>query len=354
MRAGPSNEEDCYWRNDKKPMRKMRRLCLHIGVLLLLLCETGIASERNDSHVQKHSAEKDTTTLLQWVDEAHAHISQGVLSMSKGIDGLFGDEHLDKDSDHSCIAILPSIEFAKNDKPDMGFPVHLKLAFPHLEDRFQLFLDAMLKEEKSSKQEELNDEKETGKEDEEEKPRLIFGFQYKILQKAREWVTLGGDINIRADKEVPWTKGWFRKRVDFDQWFVQLTQYLLWYRENSWGEKSRIDVERWLNQATIFETTSQATWSEYTEGLDFSQSFRLHHRLSPDWSIALKFSADGHTKPTVAVDKWRTALTMRHRLYKNWLFVEVEPELEFLREDHFTLNSLLTCHVEMRFGDVSW
>ena len=89
---------------------------------------------------------------------------------------------------------------------------------------------------------------------------------------------------------------------------------------------------------------------EENEGVQLVQVLSFRKRLSNNRAIGLELSGEGHTDPSTVMDKYKTTLTYRQRLYRNWAFIVVEPEAQFLREDHFKLNPAIMLNLEIRFG----
>ncbi len=330
-----------------------------IGIFPLLLISSLpiFASVKQNSNCQKATFSESIETkapVIKWIDRAHAHLSRGLLKTSERVDALFGDDQHDEDMPHSQFRLITSAKIAEDEKPEISFPIRVNLILPRLQSRLQLFVDTILQEEKNSdlvntEKIPVNSEEDDNADDGND---ITVGVQYRILQKARKWMTLGASLNVRSDENTPFGKLWLKKVFDFGPWVVRVTQSALWFKEGGWGERSHLDIERQINHNMFFRTTSKATWSPTSEGMNLAQSFDFHRHVSQNWAIALKFSGKSHTKPAAVVDKYMTSLTLRRQIYKNWLFFEVEPEAQFLRENDFEFTPLITFDFEIRFGDV--
>jgi hypothetical protein len=337
-------------------MNQTRLIGIGILLLLLLLNPPTFASVKQDEGCQEETASERVDTkppIMKWVDRAHGGLSRGLLETSERVDALFGDEQYDEDIQHSQFRLTTSAKIAEGERPDLSFPVHVNLVLPQLQDRLQLFVDTILHEDEHS---DLVDTETSHKHREEDKDEngndITVGIQYRILQKARQWLCLGASVNVRSDESRPLGKLWLKKAFNFEPWVLRVTQYGLWFKEGGWGETSRVDIERRITQNMFSRMTSKATWTPNSEGMNLAQSFFFHSHVSQNWAIALEFSGKGHTKPALVADKYLTSITLRRRLYKNWLFFEVEPQAQFLREEDFELTPLIIFNFEMRFGDI--
>lgn len=336
-------------------MNRAEWICLQMFILILMLSKAVFASAEKELDSQEYKYPEDAgmrKTFVKWVDKTHTQISKGILNSSERFDALFGEKHFDEEIQNTQIKFTTSMEIAESEDPELRFPVHINLALPQLQNRLQLFVDAMLKEEEKSENVGTNTVANYGEDDENDETNIMVGIQYKILQKARQWLTLGIGIKVHSNDKAPLGKLWARKVFDFDPWALRLTQYVLWFKDDGWGETSRIDIDKRISHSMFLRMTSKVIWSKKSEGVGLAQSFWLRQRLSKNWAIALELSGSGHIEPAAVADKYMTKLALRRRIYKNWLFFEVEPKAQFLREDGFELSPLITFNFEIRFGNV--
>ena len=290
---------------------------------------------------------KPDTPDGKWVDKAHEEISKRIIQTSKRIDGFFGDERVEEEEADSQIKITTSVTISEGENLELTFPLSVKLALPHLKNRWHLMIDTLLKEDDD---EELEDQNE----DEDETNDVTVSVRYKIREQTRRWISMSNGIKIHSDNIIePFSKLRGRRIFDFDPWALRLTQYVFWFEDDGFGESSRFDIERRIQQKMLFRMTSKATWTEYSHGLEFSQIISLRKQLSNNRAIGLTLSGEGYTSPSTVMDKYAAKLTFRRRLYKNWLFLEVDPGVQFLREDDFELSPLITFNFELRLGNVS-
>lgn len=288
--------------------------------------------------------------IVKWVDVAHKEISKKILGTAHHFDTFFGDERVEEEKQDTQIKVITSVKLTEDWKTEFSFPISINLALPHLENRLQIVAETLLKE-----SEEAEGEAEDGDKDKIDITDISVSLRYKVLEKARQLVNLDGGAKLNPDKFDldtidPFVKFRIRGTSDFDPWALRLTQFIVWLKSEGVSAISRFDLERRIRNTILFRMTGKVIWSEEEEGVQLVQLFSFRKRLSNNRAIGLEFSGEGHTYPSAVMDTYKAKLTYRQRLYRNWAFIAVEPEAQFLREDHFKLNPAIVLNIEIRFG----
>ncbi|WP_228141558.1 hypothetical protein [Marinobacter sp. X15-166B] len=81
-----------------------------------------------------------------------------------------------------------------------------------------------------------------------------------------------------------------------------------------------------------------------------SQNFNFHKQLSNRASLNPRIGALGESKPN-----WRSTaaygdITFRYRLHGDWLFGEIIPAIEFVRENSYKDEASLLLRMELYFS----
>lgn len=327
--------------------------------LILMFSGTAFAVSERSSIPRKGKLPTGTgmgEIIIKWVDIAHAQISKRILKSSERFDAFFGDERIEEETQNTQIKVTTFVEITEGKNPKLTFPLSANLAFPRLKNRWHLAVETLIKEDDGLGDGGSGEGKDDDKaEDDKSKDGVndvTLSVRYKILQKARKWLSLASGVKVKSDQIEPFGKLRSRRVFDSDPWALRLTQFVFWVEGEGWGETSRIDIDRRIRRKMFFRMTSKTTWSENSEGVELTQSFFLRWRVSHLRAIELELSGEGHTEPMMVADKCNAKLTYRRRLYKNWLFFDMEPEAEFLREDNFKLTSLITFKFDFKLGHV--
>ncbi len=288
--------------------------------------------------------------IIKWVDIAHAEISKRILNTAQRFDAFFGDERVEEEKQDSQINITTSVTLTEDQKPEYTFPVSINLTFPRLENKLQLITDTILKESEEGAEE--------GDKDQTKATDITVSLRYKMLEKARQWISLDSGVKIQSDKIdldslEPFVKFRVKGTSDFDPWALRVTQFISWFENEGLSAISRLDLERRIRNNVFFRISSKARWSENEDGIQLAQALLLRQRLSHNRAIGLEVIGEGHTSPMAMVDQYKAKLTYRRRIYKDWVFFAVEPEARFFREDNFKWSPLLMFNLEVTFGKIT-
>jgi hypothetical protein len=328
-----------------RSQRKRWQLGLLSALLLFMLSASAFAESEEQRTQRNHTPSEDdmTETMLHWVNMFHEEISKGILTISERFDKFFGDERIEEERQDSQIHVATRITWAEESDPSMTFPINVDLAFPRLKDRVMIVLDTLLERD--------NDDKEPAEEGEESGDNDVqVKVRYKGLEKDQRWLSLDSGVKIYSDKLVPFGEIRARRMIDYDPWAMRLTQFVLWVEDDGFAETSRLDFERRFGENRFFRTTSAISCDEQTSGLQFTQSLYFRQRISYIRALGLEVSAQGVTSPSIVIDQYSVKLTYRRRIYRNWAYFALEPQLRFLHEDHYQVAPLTSFTLEIRFG----
>ncbi len=314
----------------------MNNINILIPFLLLLSsmaqAEAALSTETNKYPLSTPKVQKKHTML----DCVHYPVSKGVIDIAKRLDSFFRDERVEEEVKQSRVKLRTSIEFSEYESTGFKHSLNVKLTLPQLRNKWQLFIDNLPDELERNT---INlDDTETA-----------AGLQYRLSEKL-EWLTLNGGIKVKS-RPVPFLKLRSKKSFDFDPWAIHGTQFLFWFEDDGFGETSRLDLERRLNHILFFRAVSQATWPEISHGIEWEQIFSLFHRLHQRQALGLTLFAQGPTEPSTVVEEYSATVRYRFSVYRDWLFFEIAPEINFSRENNYKLNPTIHFAVETIFGE---
>lgn len=318
-------------------------------VLLLFMVDNGRFSAAKPSEEYERGAHPPAISTAEWIEKIHARISEGILSASTRFDGFFGDERIQEEQQKTQIRVKVSVKFAEGQRSKISFPISANLSLPNLEDKVQIVVDTLVQKE----DEETTAAKtpSTAEDKTETKPNDVkVSLRYNIVERARRWVNIDGGLKVHSKKLEPFGQIRIRRTFDFHSWASRVTQFVFWYENDGFGTTSRLDIDKQLHPNTFYRMTGNMTWTEGDAGMVFAQSFFLRQQLSHLRSLGIELSGKGHSHPSIVMDEYIAKVSYRRRIYKNWAFVEIAPEMRFLRENDFDLAKWMTMNLEIRLG----
>ncbi len=307
-----------------------------------------VAKEVSEQDGQKQrdvSEEK----ITEFIDNAHSMVSAGVVSTAKWIDAFFASERYD-DEENKTSLLLRFTEFVDEDGEDFKARARVRLRTPNLNKRLRLFfvgeegdvdpgLDAA---EKFEQVFEGTD-----------KDSITAGLLYRYRESVRKNIRLKTGLRFRDGRIVSFVEPRFRWRENFTAWNFYFTQKAGWFSDNGWNAKTRFDLERPLSEYHLIRFALEGNWYEDLEGYFYQTDVQYTHLLGPDkglsyqWHNAFFMDSDSVLNATVL------RLVYRQKVWRDWLSLEIVPQMNYPREKDFEARPGLFVRFEIRFDENS-
>lgn len=163
------------------------------------------------------------------------------------------------------------------------------------------------------------------------------------------------DVGMRWD---PAPDPFVRFRVSKDYPFLtdsifRPAQSVYYEWDDGVGESTRIDLERRLTKQLLVRNRSDLTWSEKTvedgHGAEWDTGLTFFRTFSNLRGVRGEFKMEGDTSPSVIVQRYLLSLRWREAIYSTWLFYEIEPFMEWVKEREFEASPGITFILEINF-----
>ena len=144
-----------------------------------------------------------------------------------------------------------------------------------------------------------------------------------------------------------------RKTWPFDVWQIRFTERVRWYTDIGWESRTRFDFERLFRDDLFFRATTDLRWrkQDYNdEGFRFEAGPTLTQRLRRKAAIDYQWNNVFLTKPNTRLDETVLRLRYRQRIWRKWLFYEVNPQVAFRNDDDFRNTPGIEFRLEASFG----
>jgi len=330
--------------------------CLGICILLvglfqqtpLLAGDTAPGPASADNCAQtpcNEAATANRSRLLSIVDKTHDNISRRLEAAVRGADTFFATDNVFEDTNASYARI--PMDLIVEDDGNVTFKVRVKgkLSLPNTQKRLKLLIESGTTESifddqaASSPPDAITDNdyflsletqlKKTGK----WKIRPAVGLKF-------QW-TPDLFVRLRAIRYFAVTRKWLGR-------FSLTGVYLLDARLQSDGN---LQLSRAIRKDFLFRSTSKLKWTDEKDYSEASQIFSLFQHLSQKANLAYQGGvfADNQAQGW-DVTEYRTWLRYRRLVYRNWLFMDLIPEIRFRQDDDYDPSYLLTLRMEPVFG----
>ena len=283
-----------------------------------------------------------------WYDRGHHSLSEQVIKSGNWFDAFFGDERIEEEVKGTRLRLRTSlkVEEGVDVKPRASF--NLKLALPQLEDRLQIIIDSVRRDEEDTDDTERIENSFGSLEDDFDvsaATRVVLG---KILDSQLDFDV---GMKLKVDQADPFVKLRTKKIFDNDQLAIRVTQFLVWQSGDGFGETTRFDLDTTLSEDRFLRFSTAATWSEVSHGVEFENQLSLYKHLNTSKrAIGLEISTETQTNPG-ELNLVRTLVRYRQRIHRDWMFFEIAPEAQFPEDRDFNFTPRLTFRLDIMYGD---
>jgi hypothetical protein len=284
------------------------------------------------------------------LDKPHEILSRGVETLSRDLDALLGDPNRLYDSTGSTAQLRAHITDFEGGHTEGRAGVNAQISLPNTEDRLKVAIQRGL-ESATETAAERDIRNVTGT-----APGRLSDNDFYVGLKAMAAKFIGvqlsaeGGVRVRSPPD-PYAR--IRAFRDFtvSAWTLRLAETPLWSNADGYSALTETTLDRPLGERWHFRFTSRANWREATHYFDLGQIASLIHTPDPKTSVALDLGAFGPSEPDPKPIFYSIALRARRQAYRDWLYVELTPQLFYPQSSGYRPVASLMLQVEVLFGD---
>ena len=258
---------------------------------------------------------------VNWVDSSHAFATDQAQALTQWMDSFFGNPEDDLDQAESFLRVITETDWDQANGTDFSIRLRGKVQLPRISSRVDLLFSG----------EEDNEEV-----DPDERRRLedSVGVRYNVREGRRS--RFDATVGIASGNLRPGVR--YRSQDTFGQASnYRFTQRVQYESGEGFYSTSQLELNRMLDEDTQVRWVNRGVWGEKTDGVEWRTRASVRHRLARHTRrpIALSYYAAvrGVTRPDSYVKNYRLGVTVRRRVYRDFLFVEIEPAINFRRPD---------------------
>ena len=303
--------------------------------------------------------------FVGYIDRMHATICSRVIGFGLGmdaylaesfrkpppqaktgrIDQFVSDRRLEDDDPGTRLKFSTILKLRDAEGPDVGLRINGKLRLPRFEDRVALVLSSI--DEDDTLLDEL-DRSQTVRSGSDREGTASVRYYIKETRNFKASVDAGLRFHPEPD---PRLKLRLRFHHDFERVTTRFTQSFFWESIDGFGEKSQFDIDQQVPRAYLRRLTTSVLWSEDSDGVEAGQSFSYYKYLSNRRVIGARVGLAGVLEPNMRMDNYTARLIYRKRVHRNWIYLEIEPGVDFPRDRDFQATGFVNVKLDIIFGD---
>jgi len=260
---------------------------------------------------------------------------------ARKLDSFFKRADDPESTGHSTarIRLLLKLQDAEAPAPNAAFSG--KLALPYAENQLHLFVDNM-------RRGALPGDETPNYTDE----SVQVGARWWLLNALRTSLHLEGGIRFHGIPD-PFSQLEFEYERKLDGWLGRFTQDVFYYVKEGAGALTQMDFERAFQNKSLFRSTTAASFTEESNGVEFEQSLSYDLPLpGRGRNLIPSASVFAHKNGSFLMDNYRANVTYRTCFFRPWLILELTPQIEFPRDRDYTFTPSLRIGFEIWLGSL--
>jgi hypothetical protein len=300
------------------------------------------------------------------LDRYHLYLSTRVLRLAESINNVISAT-VRQEEDHesemtrrfygnlltsyqvegSYIRVTPRLIMTEGGDNEYKLDFSTRLRLPHISERLRLYADSY--DTDYDTMEEIFSPRYRQELDAERGEGATTGLAYFFSDRMTRQLSLSTGLRFRPQPS-PKLRLRGRLRKSFDICRADISQSAFWSEQDGFGEKTEFTLERPSGKMHLFRLQSSLVWSELSQGVDWGQSAAYYAHISPRSSAALKLGARGYSHPSWITAQYLVRVGWRKRVHRDWMFLEIEPGLDFFRDDDFHMTPIISIKLEVIIG----
>ena len=345
-------------------MNTKQHFCLLLFVLLVLCVARSDAQiVATVEEVSESIEEQKPATFGSYSERAdfiHAHLATKLDSYVRGTDMMFAGTNEVIQGPSSKFRIATYVEFSHDSGPqiDLSPSFDASVELPNIEERWDVFLEG-------SRNDELPGIDPVDREGGSQLGVRNFWDEFPLKTEVGvnvEWLP-SAFVNLEIRPEWDWRYWVF---------YPSLRGY--YDTSDGFGSIGSLGFHRWFGgekPKSYYQYVAAVKFTEQTEGVEWEQSFRLGYvkkTLLSNWEWNWKRTVGrtdiargwlveanvfGHSSGETVMDSRRLRLIYRRPLYREWIYLEVAPGVEWERENNWNTVPNIRFGFDMLFWGTS-
>jgi len=306
------------------------------------------SSEMDDKAPEPDVGAEDVPPLsssgdTRW-DKYHDALSRRIMNSAEWIDSFFDDERVESEENRTNIKLRFDTEVKEGDGIKLRVRGRIRLVLPKMRKRLSLVLSGDPDED--TREGTIGDNIGGEQFDNKDERNLTASVWYFFLDTYKRNLLMRFGARWRDGGPVFWLGPRYRQLWTFDPWAARYTWSLRWFTDVGLESRMRLDMERPITKTLFFRQTTSFDWDQEEDvdlkeedgtikentvtnfnkvGFAVSIFQPLSRRAILEYATGVSFV----NKPEYVMDNVDLLVKYRRQFWRDWLFFEITPALEF-------------------------
>lgn len=288
-----------------------------------------------------NSAAEDV--ILPWLDTVQTSVSDSLNNTAQWFDEYFVEEECVDSTARAWGRISVGWEPKKGDYGDFPVKFRLKMRLPNLKNKVDLILS----------DNELDDFErlplEASRPHDDKSNSDDFSAAIRLIHKSSKHSYFASRIGLGGGTVYGRSMYRWQDKIS-ENWNLKIEPALEYYIGDGFGARLQFDATYTVNPVSELKLVYSVRDREDFEHVRWKQGAFYVHQKNNDTAYIWGAIAKGEIKPRYQGNEYTTSVRWRQRSVRKWLFIEIEPFIDFMRENDFDPEPGLALRVEGFFG----
>lgn len=321
----------------------LRQIVLGTFICLIVTTPTQASGEEAAPQDLTKTTDLSPAESTWWIEQYDIW-SHSFHNMVSSIDSFFAGDNYELLEHNSYLRLRLGARWEENDGLSEDGDVKVRLDLPSMKQRWNLFIENQLDE-----RETLDS---TNREDEISPVSDDDSFYGGISRERdlEDWY-LRPELGLRLRAPLdPFARLKARRQIETNSvWNGQFQQSIYYFHSDGFGTRVQFMFSRPAGEQFQFQVKSEAQWQDDTHNTDLAQVFTLQQQLAERSTLTYELGFLGETKPSARSTEHYFNLRYRQPLYKDKLYLDVIPAVNWPRDEGFEPEFSFTTRFEILF-----
>jgi hypothetical protein len=286
--------------------------------------------------------------IIGVVDAPRDYLAEKFVDLVSGIDRFFGDDRNYQESRDSVLQLEAYRLYGYGGEHKVVYTGRAKVHLPNTEKRLHVLIET--DPDKNTNPDSAR--RQTVQPVQRSTPASYgAGVRYEQVEEERWHYSTDGGLKFQGLNTTPFARARVSYTDRLGEWQMKAAETLFWFNTIGAGETTQVDFERTLSPTLLFRATSNATWLHDKQVMDLRQDFTSFHTLDDRRALMYQASIVGVSRPNEHVTDYVLLALYRYRLHRNWMFIELSPQVHFPKERQFRSSGAFFLRLEMLLDD---
>lgn len=314
-----------------------------LTILICLAMGLPFLSARNTAAAQNKAEVPPNEPAL--IDTTQEQASTLVLEAATWLDDFFNDDRATSEQNRTRLRVGLSMGYSKNNAFDIQPDLSGRIDLPHFSKKLNLVISASSDEGFDTNQNPISA---TPRHQGLDNRDITTALQYFFQQRKKYNIS----TFFGASFHYLYTGLRYRHLQEFGSWQGRLIDKLQYFTDDGLENIISYDFERYFSHRWLFRTTASADWYERRDGLPHSLTFQFYQIISQEKALLYEMGNYFTTKDSYKMTDLQLRLRYRQRFLRDWLVLELAPQLSFPEDHGREANPGITLRLEAEIGNL--